>query len=91
VPGKLVYEERVVVLLATNREEAIAKAEAEADRYAARWADAKYLGYVVVYDMTEPGIQDGTEVFSLMRQTDLSSQAFLDRYHDTESERATTL
>jgi hypothetical protein len=88
-PGASVYEERVVVVRAADFADALARAEAEAARYAAQWADAEYLGYVMVYDMTEETIDAGCEVFSLMRETALGPDAFLDRYHDAASARAT--
>jgi hypothetical protein len=83
-----VYEERVVVFLAKDFEEALAKAEAEAARYAAQFADVEDLGYFMVYDLSEESIREGTEVFSLMRDSRMPPQAFLDRYHDRQSERA---
>jgi hypothetical protein len=83
-----VYEERVVVFLAEDFGNALAKAEVEAARYAAQFEDVEDLGYFTVYDMTEESIRDGTEVFSLMRDSQMPPQDFLDRYHDRQSERA---
>lgn len=79
--GKPVYEERMVLLRAADFDEAIRKAEAEARDYAAG-EDVEYLGYVHVYHIydAEPG--DGTEVFSLMRTTDLPPEAYIEHYHD---------
>ena len=80
--NQFVYEERVVVLRAGNADEAIALAEAEAVRYATDAGEGfEYLGAVDVYEMFE-GIEDGSEVFSLVRTTSHDPAAFLHRYHD---------
>jgi hypothetical protein len=79
-----VYEERVIVLRARDADDAIVRAEEEAVRYAKAAADGtEYLGAVDVYEMFD-GVEDGAEVFSLLRSTPLAPKAFLDRYHDPD-------
>lgn len=78
------YEERVIILRARGADEAIQRAEQEALRYAAAAGDeTEYLGAVDVFEMFD-GVEDGAEVFSLLRSTPLGPEAFLTRYHDPE-------
>ena len=79
-PGT-VYEERVVVVRAETFEEALEKAEAEASDYV-KGMDAVYLDYADVFHMSEERITEGTEVYSLMRTSDLDDDAFVTRYFD---------
>jgi len=85
---KKVYEERVVVFRARDENEAMALAEEEARKYVANLKSTRYLGYVMLYITMENVIRSGTEVYSLMRQTDLNPRAFQARYHDAKSECA---
>ncbi|WP_202976559.1 hypothetical protein [Curtobacterium sp. HSID17257] len=79
------YEERIVTVLATSAEDAIAKAEDDAAEYADTLG-AEYLGLAQSYELfDEPG--DGAEVFSLMRDSDLPDDAYLDAFFDTGGER----
>jgi hypothetical protein len=84
-PNKL-YEERVVLIAASSDDEAIAKAEKEAELYALN-TDMTYLGFVNVFELYQSKIENGTEVYSLMRESALESDAYLDRFFDTGSER----
>lgn len=82
------YEERITLWRASSAEEAIARAEAEALEYAAAIEDSPstYTGLAQCYRLVdEPG--DGAEVFSLMRDSQLEPDAYLDRFFDTGSER----
>ncbi len=49
----------------------------------------RFLGYLVGYQMFDPP-KEGREVFSLMRQSDLDSKDYLDRFFDTGFERASS-
>lgn len=80
------YEERVVLISGNSSEDAIAKAEKEAEIYAAN-TDMTYLGFVNVFELHQNKIEDGTEVYSLMRESELDADAYLDRFFDTGSER----
>lgn len=86
--GGASYEERVVVLRAVSFDHAIARAEEDAKTYAAE-TDADYLDFVTVYELPEETLGDATEVFSLLRDSDLAPQEYLDRHFDTGRERCT--
>jgi hypothetical protein len=85
-PQKL-YEERIIILKATSFDDAISEAEREAELYAHDESGIKYLGYVNVFKIFDEEIQDKTEVFSLMRESDLNSEEYIDRHLDTGTER----
>ena len=82
------YEERVTVWKAASFDDAIALAEAEATEYAAD-VDGEYLGLAQAYLMADP-LQHGAEVFSLLRDSPLEPNAYLDAFFDTGSERQHT-
>lgn len=87
-PGKLaVYEERIVLFRASSADEAIRLAESEASIYA-RDNHADYLGYVDVYQMFSAPFGSGTELYSLMRSSDLAPADFVTRYFDDGSQRS---
>jgi hypothetical protein len=78
------YEERITLWRAPGFDEAIGMAEDEADAYA-RSLDAAYLGIAQAYDLfDEPG--HGAEVFSLIRDSDLGPDDYIDRFVSTGSE-----
>lgn len=82
------YEERVTLWRAGSSEEAIERAEAEALEYAGTIDDSPstYLELAQSYYLAdEPG--DGAEVYSLMRDSDLPPEEYLDTFFDTGSER----
>lgn len=84
--GRDIYEERVCLFEAADAEVAIARAEVEVSAYAALFDDATALGFHQSYALAEE-IGDGAEVFSLMRDSDLQPDDFLDRFFDTGDER----
>jgi len=84
---KFVYEERVIVLRADDLNEAVRRAEDEAKQYATSLEGVEFTGFVAAYDTGEDEITDLTEVYSILRDSDLQSDAFLDRYYDDRSER----
>jgi hypothetical protein len=79
------YEERVTLWRATSDDEAIGLAEESAVVYAAE-CSASYLGLEQSYRLVADTAH-GTEVFSLMRDSDLLSDEYLDRFFDTGTER----
>jgi hypothetical protein len=83
-----VYEERITLWVAGDIDEAIALAEEEARTYASGAHD--YLGYCQAYSLIESIGVSGVEVFSLLRQSDLSPKGYIDAFFDTgeEHERA---
>jgi hypothetical protein len=81
------YEESVSVWRAASSDEAIVKAEAAAGDYAAS-CDGEYLGLAQAFFVgDEELINDGTEVFSLIRNSDLAPDNYLTRFFDTGTER----
>ncbi len=81
------YEERIVVIKATSFDDAIAQAEKEVTNYAAAGSGITYLGFVNVYKIVDDSITNNTEVYSLVRESRLGSNDYLDRFFDTGSER----
>ena len=82
------FEERLLLWQASDIDEAIALAEAEAAEYAA-FLELEYLGLAQAYWLPDaPG--HGVEVFSLYRDNELPSEEYLDRFFDTGSERQRT-
>ncbi|MFD0591535.1 hypothetical protein ACFQZ4_02245 [Catellatospora coxensis] len=79
------FEERVTLWRAADFADAVERAEAEVREYAALLG-GEYTGLAQAYEIDgEPG--DGAEVFSLIRDSDLSTAAYLDAFFDTGSER----
>jgi hypothetical protein len=83
--GDAAYEERVTLWRANTFDEAIAMAEDEAASYA-NDIDARYLGLAQAYALSEEPTHGG-EVFSLMRDSELSSAQYLTGFFDTGRER----
>ncbi|MGV9264961.1 hypothetical protein ACWDRR_09890 [Kitasatospora sp. NPDC003701] len=84
------YEERLTLWQAVSTNRAIARAEAEARTYAEE-NGLRYLGLAQCYRLaTEGRPGDGDEVFSLLRDSSLDGEAYLDRYFDTGHERQGT-
>ncbi len=67
--------------------DATAKAETEANRYCSAVENVVYLGFVSVYYLPEDTVGEGTEIYSLMRDSDLSDTEYLTRFHDEGHER----
>ncbi|MCX5205172.1 hypothetical protein OG897_27410 [Streptomyces sp. NBC_00237] len=86
------YEERITLWHVTDSDAAMAAAEQEAAEYCEGLDGTEYLGFVQTFalfsDEGAPGI--GSEVFSLMRDSELAPDAYLDRHFDTGGERAAT-
>ncbi len=87
VKGKT-YEERITLWRAASAEEAMQRAEAEAEGYAATIEEApsKYLGLAQAYRLDDEPV-DGAEIYSLMRDSALSHDRYLNRFFDTGAER----
>lgn len=90
---RFVYEERIVVLRAFDLDDAIRRAEQEAKKYApAAGTSTRYTGYSMAYAFdADDRIGDATEVFSLLRDSDLDLDDYLDRFHDTGNEYCRTM
>lgn len=85
-PGNRVYEERIIVVLASSFEEAVARAETEAAEYIG--GHGKYLGFCDAYGTGRAVLAEGGEVYSLMREVALDQREFIDRYHDDGTEKS---
>lgn len=92
-PGRQVdrlYEERITVWRAHDFDEAIAKAEAEAANYISLSEELgarKYLGLAQAYRVgRDVALEEGVEVFSLLRRSPLKRRAYLDRFFTTGAE-----
>jgi len=83
------YEERIVLLKAENLDEAIIRAENEAKQYVSDLPTCEYLGFVDVFHLFDETIEDGTEVYSLMRQSKLDKEKYLNNFYDTGLKRTT--
>ncbi|MGB9373834.1 MAG: hypothetical protein WCA82_06720 [Jiangellales bacterium] len=83
------YEERVTIWQAGTFDEAVLLAEAEATEYAAD-VGANFLGFAQAYVMPEEP-SSGAEVFSLLRDSDLDPDEYLDAFFDTGDEREASL
>lgn len=84
---KFLYEERITAWEAESFEAAIDKAEAEAGEYAKDHAEALDLfqAYWLFDDIGR--IPPGTEIFSLLRESDMAPSQYLDAFFDTGEER----
>jgi hypothetical protein len=79
------YEERVVLFKADDIDSAIAKAEAEAAEYVEH-LDGEVLPLFQAHWLFDDPA-DGSEIFSLMRSSDLTPNDYLDQFFDTGKER----
>jgi len=84
--AKYVYEERITLWRAKSINEAIRKSEAEVKRYA-KESGGTYLKFIQAYWLYDEVDADGLEVFSLMRESDLTSKQYIDMHFDTGTEK----
>jgi hypothetical protein len=80
------YEERITVWKADSYDAAIRKAEFEAADYA-ETNELIYLGLAQGFWIFGNHITEGTEVFSLVRMSDLKTDDYLDTFYDSGQER----
>jgi hypothetical protein len=85
--AKVLFEERVVLFQAADFEGAIAQAEAEAEEYCLSHENVVYLGFLDLFHIFDGIVGQGTEVYSLLRESRLSEGDYLDRFHDDGNER----
>lgn len=79
------YEERITLWQAENAAEAIELSEAEAARYAQE-SDLEDLGLAQAYTTGLAELRPGAEVFSLLRDSPLPPQTYVDTFFDTGGE-----
>ena len=82
-----VYEERIVIFRATSHEEAIAKAEKEAEEYCS--TGSHYLGFAQSFEIFEDAPGEATEIYSLLRDSRMEPDRYLTKFFDTGRERTT--
>jgi hypothetical protein len=85
-PGDGLFEERIVLIRAADFDEAFRRAEEEAKSYAEA-VGGSYTGFASLYELAEEEIGDGAEVFSLMRDSDLPAEEYIEHFFATGSER----
>jgi Domain of unknown function (DUF4288) len=79
-----VYEERVILVRASDQDAALERAEELSQEYEDE--ACTYIGYALGFEMFDTVLEEGTEVFSLMRTSELSPKEYLDRFYDTGAE-----
>jgi hypothetical protein len=80
------YEERITLWQASSLDHAIEQAEAEALAYSGLVA-SEYLRIAQAYWIGTEQPSRGSEVFSLLRESDLDADDYLDSFFDTGHER----
>ncbi|GAA3516797.1 DUF4288 domain-containing protein [Actinocatenispora rupis] len=80
------YEERVTIFRADSFEAAVRLAKEESAEYARDVVGGAALGMYQAFLIREE-FEDGAEVFSLIRDSDLAPEEYLDHFFDTGRER----
>lgn len=81
------FEERITLWRAATFDEAVERAEVEARDYASV-VGGRVVEFAQCFRLSDgEEIQDGTEVFSLMRNSGLPPDRYVDRFFDTGQER----
>jgi hypothetical protein len=75
------YEERITLLRADSFDQAVQRAENEAEEYCRDLDGCKYVGHVNVFHMYDEKLGDGTEIFSSMQKSDLKPKEYLDLHY----------
>lgn len=83
---QLLYEERITLWRARDLDAAAEMAEQEARQYADD-NEVEYLEHWQAYQLFEEVDAQGVEVFSLLRESDLEPEMYLDAFFDTGLER----
>jgi hypothetical protein len=81
------FEERVVIFRAASLNEALAKGEAEAKRYASEWPLPKMLDHLVAFSLRTDDLNEGEEVWSTIRDLNLTDADYLQRIYPGEGLR----
>jgi hypothetical protein len=82
---RFLYEERITLWRAETIDAAIELAEIDARSYVE--GSGEYLGFSQAFALFEPVTTSGVEVFSLLRESDLSPRDYLNEFFDTGHER----
>lgn len=84
------YEERITVWRAENIDEAIDKAVVEVEEYCKKRGGLNFTGLSQGYWMFSEIPEDGIEVFSLLRESDLEPEEYLRTFFSNGDERQKT-
>ena len=79
------YEERITLWQADSIDAAIRMAEEEASDYE-QGSGFRYVGLAQAYDLKTDVVADGSELFSLIRSSNLQPSDYIDRFFDTGAE-----
>jgi hypothetical protein len=77
-----------VLLRAHDFDHAVRRAEEEARGYAGSLEGVEFLECLDIYHLFEDAVGEGTEVFSLMRDSELGPEEYVSRFFQTGSERS---
>ena len=78
--GDWTYEERITLWIADSFDAALSLAEAEAAQYASA-SEVTYLGFAQVFKLGGKP-EEGAEVFSVLRSSDLGPNEYLDHFFE---------
>jgi hypothetical protein len=84
------YEERITLWSCGSFEDAVERAEQEAHEYVNMAALQGYVGLAQAYLVGEEQPGDGEEVFSLLRDSELSPHQYASTFFDTGQERTSS-
>jgi hypothetical protein len=87
---RFLYEERITIWRALNIDDAIDRAEEEANSYCRKNVGFRFSGLSQAFWMFQSLDGNGVEVFSLLRESDLEMDEYLDRFFSTGDERQRT-
>jgi hypothetical protein len=82
---KYLYEERITLWQAENIEQAIELAENEASEYSDE--SCEFLGFSQAYAKFELSQENGIEIFSLLRESNMEPKEYLKSFFDSGFER----
>lgn len=84
--GDSLYEERIVLISAVDEDQAMLAAEAEALEYCEAVGDCRTLKIYQGYRMDEGPVEHGSELFSLIRESELSPKKYVKHFFNTGDE-----
>lgn len=73
-----------MIFRAASPESALEKGRAEAKRYSEGQTPPRMLAHIVVFCIWEEELAEGEEVWSCLRQLEMSDEEFLDRIYQGE-------
>lgn len=84
------YEERITLWRASSFEDAMEKAEREREDYC-ETLDGVACDLVQAFELDTDELGEGVEVFSLMRDSELAPDAYVDAFFDSGGEHQRTV